>query len=297
MVGADPVHGEWWDYTEYRRALSRRGFKVGDNLELRGYLPKSTAQKDINTSIRQAIAWHPHVLKVFSVGDTLLARSITTSIPIVFSRVDDPVTSGLVASLSRPGDNVTGVYGNTEDLVLKCLEVALAIAQKHRRVAVVFDSRSYPGTLAGLARLRRATSEARIELVEADISRYPNSIQGALDDIAGRSVDAAIEFGFLQTHVPSAAYRGFQERSRAPYIADSDAAVQLGAIAGMGPDQLEQIDLAAGLTARILAGMSPAILPVTAATRYKLAINKSEARKIGLSLPDSLVLRADRVIE
>jgi len=297
MVGADPIHGEWWDYTEYRRALSRRGFEVGRNLEMRGYLPRSTAKNDIETSIRQAIAWHPHVLKVFSVADTLLARSITGSIPIVFSRVDDPVTSGLVASLSRPGDNVTGVYGNSENLVLKCLEIALALLQKHRRVAVVFDSRSYPGTLAGLARLRSAAAEARITLVEADISRYPNSIEGALEDIAARNVDAAIEFGFLQTHVPPGAYRRFQERSRAPYIADSEGAVRLGAIAGMEADQLEQIDSAAGLTARILTGMSPALLPVTAATRYRLAINRIEARKIGLVLPDSLLLRADRVIE
>jgi len=181
---------------------------------------------------------------------------------------------------------------------LKCLEAALEIVQRPKRLAVVFDSRSYPGTLAGLAKLRHATSKAEIQLVEADISRYSDSIEGALEDLAGRNLNAALEFGFLQTHVPPRAYRTFQRRTRVPYIADSDAAPKsLGAIVGIGPDQLEQIYLAADLTAKILRGTSPAGLPVIAATRYRLVVNRGEARKVGLALPSSLIIRADQVID
>lgn len=296
MVVADSP--DWWDFTKYRESLSERGFVTGRNVELRGYLPKSTAREHVELSIQQAVAWTPDVIKVFSVGDTLLARNATTSIPIVFSRVDDPVSSGLVASMARPGGNVTGVYGNSEDLVLKQLEIAREILERPQKIAVVFDSRSFPGTLGGLAKLHRALAALKIQLTEVDISRHTDGIHGALGELAAKSVDAAIEFGFLQTHVPPNAYREFQRRVQAPYIADSEgAAVTLGAIVGLGPDDAEQIRLAAGLTARILEGQRPAVLPVIAATRYRFVVNKAEARTIGLALPLSILIRADRVIE
>lgn len=297
-VVTDDAPEGWWDFEKYQERLAEMGIVAGRNLELRGYLPRSTARSDIEASVRQAIAWNPDVIKVFSTADTLIVRSLTSDIPIVFSRVDDPISSGLVSSMARPGANVTGVSGNTEEIVAKQLEIAAALASKTRRIAVVFDTRSLPGSAGGLQKLRRVASERKLRIVELDISKYKNDIQGALESISRGQVDAALEFGFLQTHVPENAYRDFQERTGVPYIADSaGAAKNLGAVVGLGPNHLEQIRAAADLSARILRGTKPADLPVFAATTYLMTINRRIAKQCGIAIPVSIIIQADSIVD
>jgi putative ABC transport system substrate-binding protein len=219
----------------------------------------------------------------------------TRSVPIVFSSTADPVSSGFVASLARPGGNATGFVLFDYGLTAKWVELLKQIAPTVTRVAVLRD----PGLTAGVGQfavIEYVAPSVGIEVsainmhdareIEQDIAKFASSPNGGLI-LTGSALsvvhrDLVIALA-AQHKLPAVYYRRYFVTS--------------GGLISYGPDVDEQYRGAAGYVNRILKGEKPADLPVQAPTKYELVINRKTAQALGLTVPPSLLARADEVIE
>ena len=282
-------------FSERMREL---GFVEQKNLEIRQFTPKSsTSPADLEATIRQAVRWKPDLICVRSVADTRIAQKVTTEVPIVFSWVGDPVAAGLVQAMARPGGNSTGVSFYYEGLAVKRLELAREIVPKARRIGVIFDGRTFPGPIKTLEDLRRAASATGLSLEEIDIAAGESGVQRALDRFAGSRPDALLPVGIIYDTRYLERLLDFQGRARIPIVEDFVEAVEGGILLGLFEDQRDHFRRAADVAAKVLRGAKPASVPVNASTRINLVVNAKTAKAIGITLPQSVLARADRVIE
>src|SRR5262245_53623812 len=228
----------------------------------------------------------------------LAAKQATKSIPVVFTSVGNPVRSGLVTSLARPGGNVTGLSVLAPELLSKRLELLTQAVPGVRRVAVLWQ----PGALEELTekdRLRRAqvagqTLGVQLQFVE---TRGPEDLDRAFSDMirarAGALTDleGGIFFSERRRLVDLAA------KSRLPTVYSSREFIDVGGLMSYGPDLADLFRRAATYVDKILKGSRPSDLPVEQATKFELVINLKTARALGLTIPPSLLLRADQIIE
>jgi putative tryptophan/tyrosine transport system substrate-binding protein len=218
----------------------------------------------------------------------------TLNIPIVFLQVIDPVGSGFVASMAQPGGNVTGFMQFEYSLAGKWLELLKELAPNLSRVAVLRDATFGPG-IGQFAVIQAMAPPHRVELSPinagdpaemergiAAIARTPNA--GLIVTVGGTAVHRDLI-------VAAAAKHGLPAIYPYPYFASD------GGLISYGPDTIEPYTRAAGYVDRIFKGEKPANLPVQAPTKYHLAINLKTAKALGLTVPPSLLARADEVIE
>jgi putative ABC transport system substrate-binding protein len=228
---------------------------------------------------------------------SVAGKRATTTIPIVMVGVGDPVGNGLVASLARPGGNITGsAMFPTVDIVMKGLELLKQIAPSVSRIAVVWD----PKNLALVSvdqQLDKASRPLQIELRRISV-RTTGDIQDAFAAIVDQRTQALLVHplpvgpGGVERIVKFALEKGL------PVITWSElfAAVQ-GVLLSYGPQLANVYGRAAGLVDRVLRGAKPAELPVEQPTKFDLILNLKTAKALGLTIPQPLLLRADRVIE
>ncbi len=222
----------------------------------------------------------------------LAAKQATREIPIVIAAAGDPVATGLVASLAQPGGNITGTASFATETTGKLLEFIREVLPRARRVAVLVnanDAFSKPF----LAQIQSAGEKANIEIMPAMI-RDPGDMDKAFPDFVKRRA----EFVVVQPSLPRkrAAELAFKHRlptiaPNAVYATSDGGLMAYSAIAG------DSMRAAAGYVDKILKGAKPADLPVQQPTRFELVINAKTAKTLGLKIPQSLLLRADRVIE
>ncbi len=237
----------------------------------------------------------PELIVVWSNPGLAAVKQATQTIPVVFALVGDPVASGLVASLAHPGGNITG-YQNFEPATIgKWLEILKEIAPAVRRVGVVYNQ-SIPANVDFLHTARAASDSmgvtiaaidlreaADIEPAFAQFAREPNSgLVIAPNPLNARNDDAII---------------GSAARLRLPAIYAFGLHAKKGGLVAYGFDTIEQQRGAAAYVDRVLKGEKPADLPVQAPTKYQLVINLKTAKALGLTVPPSLLTRADEVIE
>jgi putative ABC transport system substrate-binding protein len=224
------------------------------------------------------------------------AKNATETIPIVMIYVRDPVGTGLIASLARPGGNVTGVSGSAGlELFAKELELLKETVPKIRRVAIL----SNPDNAYHQLAIREVNVAARslgvqLQLLEA---RGPNEFDGAFAAMAKERVGALLVlsdaiFGSHRTRLADLA-----ARSRLPAAFGVRDNVEAGGLMSYGPSILDSYRQAATYVDRILRGAKPAELPVERPTKFELVINMKTAKALGLTIPQSVLLRADHVIE
>jgi putative ABC transport system substrate-binding protein len=225
----------------------------------------------------------------------LAAKNATGTIPIVFTSVPDPVGLGLVASLARPGGNVTGLtYSVGFNIFGKDLELLKEAVPKARRVAVLSNpaSPSHPLTMSAIRDAARSLG-LPLRLVEA---RGPDDFDGAFAAMAKERVGAL----FVVTDPAFIPYRArlaeLTTKHRLPSIFTQREDAEAGALMSYGPSLSDIYRRAATYVDKILKGAKPADLPVEQPTKFELVINLKTARAIGLTLPQSLVQRADEVI-
>src|SRR2546423_5286746 len=210
--------------------------------------------------------------------------------------VRDSVGTGLIASLPRPGGNVTGVSGSAGlEIVAKQLELLKETVPKIRRVAIL----SNPANAYHQLAIREVNVAARslgvqLQLLEA---RGPNEFDGAFAAMAKERVGALVElsdaiFGSHRTRLTDLA-----ARSRLPAAYGVRDVVEAGGLMSYGPSILDSYRQAATYADRILRGAKPAELPVERPTKFELVINMKTAKALGLTIPQSVLLRADHVIE
>jgi putative ABC transport system substrate-binding protein len=224
------------------------------------------------------------------------AKNATETIPIVMIAVRDPVGTGLIASLARPGGNVTGVSGYAGlETVAKQLELLKETVPKIRRVAIL----SNPANAYHQLAIREVNVAARslgvqLQLLEA---RGPNEFDGAFAAMAKERVGALLVVSDVIFNNHRTRLADLAARSRLPAAYGVRESVEAGGLMSYGPSFLDLHRRAATYVDKILKGATPADLPVEQPTKFELVINLQTAKTLGLTIPPTLLSLADEVIE
>jgi putative tryptophan/tyrosine transport system substrate-binding protein len=222
------------------------------------------------------------------------AKAATMTIPIVFTTVGDPVGAGLVASLGRPGGNVTGLNGLTE-IGGKHLELVQALSPGKKVIAVLMNPET-PFTRLALKEIKAAAeaSRTRLEVLEArSAEQVPRDFQAAVTAGAG----GLLVLGDPLLYSLRREIADLSEKFRLPAVYPSRGWAEAGGLMSYGPDRRQVYRRAAEYVDRILKGAKPGDLPVEQPAKFELVINLKTAKALGLTIPPSLLQRADQVIE
>ena len=219
----------------------------------------------------------------------------TRTLPIVFVVVIDPVGSGFVTSLARPGGNATGFTQYEFAVSTKWLELLKQIAPGVKRAAILRDP-TISVTVAMFAAIQGVAPSFGVELTPIDV-RDSGELERAIAAFARGPHDGLIVLGGPGANAYRDLIAALAARHRLPAVYPARYFVAGGGLISYGPDLIEQFRLAAGYVDRILKGEKPADLPVQAPTKYELVINLKTAKALGLEVPPMLLARADEVIE
>ena len=226
----------------------------------------------------------------------LAAKSATATIPIVGIGFDNPVENGLVASLARPGGNVTGLsYGVGPEIFGKDIELLRAMVPELRRVAVLSNSAG-PNHALMISNVTSAARALGVELLLLDVSS-PGEFDGAFAAMSSERVEALFVFGDPMFGVHRARLAELAVQYRLPSMHTNRPHVEAGGLMCYGPSFPDLWRRAAAYVDKILKGARPADLPVEQPTKFELIINLRTAKAIGVEIPQSMLLRADEVIE
>jgi len=243
----------------------------------------------------ELVATEPDVILALGTSTVSALRRATRSVPIVFTHVTDPVGGGLVASLARPGGNVTGFLSTEFGFGGKWLELLKEVAPRLTRVAVIRDAAiaSQTGLFGGI---QSAASALGVELrpidsrdageIEREVVAFAREPNGGLIAVSGSNVLLHREL-----------LVSLAARHRLPAVYPFRSHVMSGGLVCYGPDTIDQFRRAANYVDRILKGEKPADLPVQAPTKHELVVNLRAAKALGLEVPATVLARADEVIE
>jgi ABC-type uncharacterized transport system substrate-binding protein len=224
----------------------------------------------------------------------LAAKQATTAIPIVFPVAGDPVGTGLVTSLTRPGGNVTGLSNQAVDLAAKRLEILREVLPRLARVGVLANA-DYSGAALEIGQIEAAARILGFKIVRLEIRRT-EEIAPALESLKS-SAEALYVSGDPLMNLNRMRINTFVLAARLPTMFVQREYIEAGGLMSYGPSFPYLNRRAAEYVDKILRGAKPADLPVEQPTKFDLVINLITARAIGISMPQSLLARADEVIE
>ena len=292
LAGSDPKHPHARAFVHRLRDL---GWEDGRTVKLERYGPENRterAQEILADLAGRNVAVIYAASAVRGAMVAKMAMQTTRSVPIVFAGSSDPVALGLVASLARPGGNVTGLaIGAGLELVGKRLELLKEMVPGVMKVAY-FGTSGYGYTEVA----RQAAAQLKVWLVVAEVDRA-EQLDEAFARVTREGVDGLVvgTLGFLGTQAPRLV--GFAAERRLPALYAFPEAVDAGGLASYGIDFLDLNRRAADYVNRILRGAKPAELPVELPSKFELALNLKTARSLGIRIPQTVLLRADRVVE
>jgi putative ABC transport system substrate-binding protein len=275
----------------FLKELQRLGWTDGRNLQIEYRWQTS----DLRKAGMELVALSPDVILVSSTPAVSAMQTATQTIPVVFTQVADPVSAGIVASLAKPGGNITGFMVFDYEIAAKWLELLKEIAPNVTRVGVIRD----PAVTASIGQLAAIQSAARLSRVEVIPLGGQDSkdIERTVTEFARRSNCGLIAVASPLINNNSNLIISLAARHRLPATYPWRSFVTDGGLISYGPDAIDAHRQAAGYVDRILKGERPADLPVQAPTKYELAINVKTAKALGLDIPPTLLARADEVIE
>jgi putative ABC transport system substrate-binding protein len=283
-------------HAAFIQGLHQFGWTEGQNVQIDvRWSPGNAAE--IRRHAAELVALAPDVILAPGIASLERWLEATRAVPIVFAIIPDPVGSGFVKSLSRPGGNATGFMMLEYSLCGKWLELLKEIAPNVTRVAVLRD----PGVAAGIGQfaviiIQSVAGSVGVEVIpvnlndaaefEHELVTFAESANGGL--ILTASALSAVHRDLIIT---------LAARHKLPAVYQERSYAAAGGLISYGPNFLDQFRRAAGYVDRILKGEKPADLPVQAPTRYELVINLRTAKTFGLNIPSSVLARADEVIE
>jgi putative ABC transport system substrate-binding protein len=228
----------------------------------------------------------------------MAAKQATTTIPIVFADISDPESRGLVASLARPGGNITGLSNLQPDLIGKWLELLKQAVPGVNDVAFLWQPDVLPERaqrdIRQQAEVAAKATRAKIHLVEV---RGPKDFDRAFFDMSRARINGLIVWGGLMFISERRRLVELASKNRLPATYPMGEFVDAGGLMSYSPNIADNFRRAAVYVGKILKGAKPADLPVEQPTRFELVINLKAAKTLGLAIPQSLLGRADRVIE
>jgi putative tryptophan/tyrosine transport system substrate-binding protein len=238
------------------------------------------------------------LIVVSGIGVALAAKKVTATIPIVMTRAGDPVALGLVASLARPGGNITGVSTLSFDLITKRLEVLKDAVPKLARVGVLSQGGAVAGSdSAVLKELRPAAVALKLKLEEIETQREPKGLEKAFQTAKQKQVGAIMTTGAPFFFSERKRLFELANKHRLPAIYSQKEYVEAGGLMSYGADYDDLYRRAAVYVDKILKGAKPADLPVQQATKFEFVINLKAAKQIGLTIPPEVLARANKIIK
>ena len=284
-------------YDSFRQGLRELGRVEGRDLlvDVRG---AEGQPNRLPSLIAELLDRKPDVIVAFTSQPARAAKNASSVIPVVFVAVGDPVALGLVASLARPGGNATGLsamfLGGFQAKMLQLLKDVVPTAS---RVAVFWNSKNpaHPALIPGELLPAAESLDTRLQML--DVSE-PAGIAPAIDAAVRDRAQALLVLGDPMFHTPPGRIPELALRVKLPALyLDRDVVTIGGGLMSYGPDWVAIYRRAATYVDRILRGAKPADLPVEQPTKFELVINLKTARAIGVTIPPSLLVRADQVIE
>jgi putative ABC transport system substrate-binding protein len=290
-LGADDPEGQA-RIVAFVQGLQQSGWSDGRNVRIDIRWGGGDPER-IRKYAAELVALAPDAILATSTVVVRPLQQATRTVPIVFVQVIDPVGAGIVSTLARPGGNTTGFTVFEYGMSGKWVELLKEIAPGVRRVAVVRD---FAIGIAQLAAIQAVAPSFGVELtviglqdadeIESAVAAFARFPNGGL--IVTASTSAVIHRELIST---------LATRHRLPAVYSFRYFVTAGGLISYGPNSIDPYRRAAGYVDRVLKGEKPADLPVQAPTKYELVINLKTAKALGLTVPDSLLARADEVIE
>jgi len=290
MIGPDPVHPLVRSFLDGLRAL---GYVQGRNLVLE---PRSAEGKfeRFREIVEELVSLKVDVLEVSGNPLTKRAKEVTSTVPIVMTFVNDPVTDGLVASLARPGGNVTGLTATVgPEIDGKRVELLKETLPKIRRVAFLGTKPDWEDPFGKST--QAAARAVRVTLLHAE--HTPDDYAIAFARIVRERPDALLVPNTTSNYARRLLIVDFATKSRLPGMYPFRDFTEAGGLMSYGLDYRDQFRRAATYVDKILKGAKPADLPVEQPTKFELVINLKTAKALGLKIPQSVLVRADEVIQ
>src|SRR5438309_4365594 len=278
----------------FREALQAAGWVEGRNLTLEIRYPGDQYAR-LPELAAELVRLKVDVLATLGTPATLAAKRATTTIPIVMESLSDVVSTGLVPNLARPGGNVTGVSGFAPELSGKRLELIREIFPRADRIAVLAN-RANPVTVPILRATQSAAKQIRMKLRVLDV-RQPAELEMAFETMRREHTDALVLVADPLLFSERPLIIQLAARHRLPTVYETRLFPEGGGLLSYGPLAQERFQRMAVYVDRILRGAQPGELPVERPTNFELVINLKTARALGLTIPQSLLLRADEVIQ
>ena len=289
----DPEGRAW--FVAFRQALQELGWVEGRNFRSDYRWPAGDLDR-MRAIAKEFVDLKPDVIFAGNTPSVEALLSETHTIPIVFANLADPVGTGLIESLARPGGNATGFAGYEYSLGGKWLEMLKEIAPAVTRVAVLFNPETAPFAQQYLSFIETSASTFGVTANAASIGSI-SEIEAAIEAQARASGGGLIVLPDTFTFSNRAPLIALAARHRLPAIYAVRGQAVDGGLLSYGPDLVDLHRRAAGYVDRILRGVKPSDLPVQAPTKYELVINLKTAKALGLEIPSSVLARADEVIE
>jgi putative ABC transport system substrate-binding protein len=276
----------------FRQALRNLGYVEGRNIafEFRasGGKPERTAALAL-----ELVSFNVDLIVAEGAGAIRAAKKATSVIPILMSEVNDPIILGFVASLARPGGNITGLSNLSPELSGKRLELLKEVVPKITRVALLAYRGVAMRTSIEEAQVAARSSHLQLQLLEVT---GPAEFENAFETATKQHAEALmqIQAGVLSPHQQRIIE--LAAKNRMPALYNNRVDVEAGGLMSYGFDAVERQRRLAALVDKILKGAKPADLPVEQPTKFELVTNLKTAKQIGLTIPPHVLARADRVI-
>jgi putative ABC transport system substrate-binding protein len=281
----------------FRQGLRDLGYVEGRNVVIE-YRSAEGNPERLPALAAELVALKVDVILAPNIPTALAAKQATRTLPIVFASVPDPVTDGLVTSLARPGGNVTGLSNLAPELVGKRLELLTQAVPGVSRVGVLWQpggqgERTEQDVLKGAEAAGRVLG-VRLQFVEA---RRPNDLDKAFSNMAKARAGALIVLQSSMFFNERRRLVDLAAKNRLPAVYPWRDGVDAGGLMSYGTNAADLFRRAASYVDRILKGAKPADLPVEQPTKFELVVNLKTAKALELKIPESLLQRADQVIE
>ena len=291
-AASDPSEARLWQ--AFRSGMRERGWIEGQNILIESRWAEGNSAR-LPQLAADLVRLKVDLIVTRGSIYTQGARTATSSIPIVFTMHADPEKTGHVASLARPGGNITGLSIQMTDLNVKGLEILISAVPKAKRIAVL-GSPDMPSYAPSVKALQEAARSFQLQLWTV-VARTGADLENAFSAIAREHAQVVVVLGFGPYMAARQRIAELALRYRLPTFFSWRDHVEAGGLMSYGPDLADLLRRAAIYVDKILRGAKPADLPVEQPTKFELVINLKTAKALGLTIPPSVLGRADQVIE
>jgi len=293
ILGATSLRAAEGFMNAFREGMRERGYVEGQNLVIEFRAPSAPSEmRDVTADF---VRGGYDVILTWTTTAVIAATRATSTIPIVFVGVTDPVGQGLVAGLARPGANVTGIANFASDLSGKMIELLREIVPDARRLGAVRNPDN-PGVAFQLSQLMDAARALGLEFQVVD-ARVPAEFEAAFVQLRQGGIQGVVMVADSSVLEHADAIAALAQQARLPTVFQRRENVEAGGLLSYGPNLRDAFRQVAGHVDRILKGVRPADIPVEQPTKIELVINLKTAKALGLTIPLSLLHGADQLIQ